>query len=687
MDLRGFGKGYDRYIEQAKAKGIRFVRGRIPRIQEDPQTKGLMLSTMQKDQVVKEEFDLCVLAIGQRPPQGSAELAGLIGAELNEWGFCKTADPAGIETTSPGVYVCGSFSEPKDIPDTITQATACALKAVDRKREKAQKPAEEAEPAPDEEPKIGVVLCQCKGEVSEHLDLERLKEAVSGRPGVSAVMEMDALCVQDKAKGLLGEIRKQGINRLLVGACSPYWFRRRFLESVGGIDPWLIEWVNLREGVIEAHGQEGAQKKAEAMVLMAIERLRRKEDLTSSAVPVKNSALVVGGGLAGLAVASALAERGVEVHLVERGDELGGTLKVIPDKGELLEGYLKGIEKNSLVQVYRASEVAALRGQAGDFWALIKGADGEREVEVGAIVLATGAEEYRPKEFLYGKNKRVITQSELARGLVSGEVQLEKIRSVAMIQCVGSRDKEHPWCNRYCCTDALENALMLKAKNPELEIYVLFKDMMSYGFRERLYSQAREAGVIFLRYADIGEIKVQGTDRLKVASPEGHIDCDLLVLSTGIIPNKENKRLAELFDLELTEDGFFKEAEVKFRPVDALREGIYLCGGAHSPRSWHEVILQAEAAAERALVLLEQERIVAPSIVSHVNERRCSGCGLCVEACPYGARIFDEERMLAVVKEALCQGCGVCTSICPNGAAFLQGFREDQIMAMIEQVV
>jgi heterodisulfide reductase subunit A len=691
MDLRGFGKGYERYIEQARAQGVRFVRGRTPRIQEDPQTKNLIVSTMPQDEVVKEEFDLCVLAIGQRPPRGSTELARTIGAELNEWGFCKTVDPVGVETTRPGVYVCGSFSEPKDIPDTVTQATACALKAVGRKREKVQRSLKEAEPAPepisDEQPKIGVVLCQCKGEISEGLDLERLKEVVSARPSVSAVMGVDALCVHDAAKGLLGKIRKEGINRLMVGACSPYWFRRRFLEVRGGIDPWLIEWVNLREGAIQAHGDEGAQEKAEAMLLMAIERLRRKEGRTVSAMPVKKGALVVGAGLVGLVAASALVARGVEVHLVEQATELGGMLKGRPDKAELLGEYVKWIEKNHHVQVYRKSKVTSFRGQAGDFWAVIKGEDGEQEVGVGAVVLATGAEEYQPKEFLYGKNNRVITQRALQSGLASGEIKPQEIRSVVMIQCVGSRDREHPWCSRFCCTEALENALLLKGKNPDLEIFFLFKDMMTYGFRERLYSQARDAGVIFLRYQDTQEIQVQGADQLKVAFQELKLDCDLLVLSTGVIPNRENSSLAELFGLELTEDGFFKEAEPKFRPVDALREGIYLCGGCHSPRTWQEVIQQGEAAAERALVLLEQERLATSNVVSQVHERRCSGCALCVEACPYGARIFDEEQMVAVVKEALCQGCGVCTSICPNGAAFLQGFTEDQIMAMIEHAV
>jgi heterodisulfide reductase subunit A len=687
MDLRGFGKGYDRYIEQAQTQGVRFVRGRTPRLWEDPQTRNLILSTFEDGQLTKEAYDLVVLAIGQRPPRGSAELARMLGVDLNEWGFCKTVDPAGIETTRPGVYVCGSFSEPKDIPDTITQATACALRALGREREKVQSLLKEGDVAPDEEPSIGVVLCQCHGEVSDSLDMAKLKRAIKDRPAVSAVMEVDALCVQETIKGLVGKIRRQGINRLLVAACAPYWFRRRFLEGVGGMDPWFIEWVDFREGVVHVHGQEGAQQKAEAIALMAIERLRRKDNIPLRFAPVKGSALVLGGGLAGLTAASALADRGVEVHLVEQGGELGGVLKGMPDKGELLEGYIKNIEQNPLVHVYRKSKVASVRGQAGDFWALIKGVDGEREVGIGALVLATGTQEYQPKEFLYGENKGVITQRELQRGLASGAIKPQEMRSAVMIQCVGSRNKEHPWCNRYCCTEALENALMLKARNPGLEIFVFFRDIMTYGFRERFYSQARDAGVIFLRYEDIQEIKVQGADRLKVVFQEMKLDCDLLVLSTGVVPNRENRSLADLFGLELSEDGFFKEAEPKFRPVDALREGIYLCGGAHSPRSWQEVILQAEAAAERALVLVGQERLVTPHVVSKVVERRCSGCGLCVEACPYGARVFDEEQMVAVVKEALCQGCGVCSGLCPNGAAILQGYREDQVLAMIEAVL
>lgn len=687
MDLRGFGKGYERYIEQARRKGIRFVRGRTPRVQEDPQTKDLIVSTLNEEGVIKEIFDLVVLAIGQRPPRGSDELARATGVELNEWGFCKTQDPAGVKTTRPGVYVCGSFSEPKDIPDTITQATACALAAAGSPLPGGKKEETGDGVEVSEEPRIGVIICGCKGEVSGHIDVDELKKIIQMRKGVILVRAVELLCVQEKIKDTVAEMRREGVNRLLVAACSPYWFRRRFLDVATGIDPWFVEWVNLREGVINPHAAQDIQQKAQDMILMGLERLRRKEELPVSKGGVKGACLVVGGGLAGLAVGNSLATRGVEVHLVERQGELGGSAKGVAKMEDLLTRYLKGMQGNPLVHIHLQAEVSAVKGQGGDFWATIKGADGEQEVGVGAIVIASGADDYLPKEFLYGKEKRVLTQRELAEGIASGTIQPRDLRSLVMVQCVGARDKAHPWCNRYCCAEALENALLVKEKNPDISVTILFKDMMSYGFRESLYSRARESGVIFIRYADIKEINVKGAERLMVTCAEGEITCDLVVLSTGIIPAKGNKDLAEIFGVQLTEDGFFKEAEPKFRPVDALREGIYICGGAHSPRSWEEIIVQAEAVAQRAMVMLGQGHVATASVVSAVNDRRCSGCALCVNACPYGARIFDDERLVAVVREGICQGCGVCASICPNGAAYLCGFTNGEVMAMIEQVV
>ena len=348
---------------------------------------------------------------------------------------------------------------------------------------------------------------------------------------------------------------------------------------------------------------------------------------------------------------------------------------------------LAELQRSPRIEVHLRSEVVAFRGQAGDFSAIIKGEGAERQVQIGAVILATGAEEYRPQGFGYGSSESVLTQSELDQGLTSGRLRPEGLRSVVMIQCVGSRDQEHPWCSRYCCLEALQNALKLKESNPALEVYVLYRDMMSYGPREELFSRAREAGVIFLRYEDPREIEVEPSEGLLVRVNGMTLEADLVVLSTGAVPRRQNRRLAELFGLELSPEGFFKEAEVKFRPVEALREGIYLSGGCHSPRPWGEVVLQARAAAQRALSLLKGAELVTSRPISTVNERRCSGCGLCVEGCPYGARVLDEELRVARVRGPLCQGCGVCASLCPNGAAKLEGSREDQVMAALERVL
>lgn len=472
----------------------------------------------------------------------------------------------------------------------------------------------------------------------------------------------------------------------MVGACSPYWFRRKGLRYLQGFRPEMLEWVDLR-GLFKVHGLKEALELGRLKLLMALERLKREVPRSEGPFPVKGSALVVGGGLAGLEASLALAREGVEVHLVEREAQLGGLLRGRPSLQEVLEGLLAELERSTLIDVHLRSEVVAFSGVAGDFSAVIKGEGGETEVHVGAVILATGAEEYRPRGFGYGEDPRVLTQGELDRGLASGRLRPEGLGSVVMIQCVGSRDREHPWCSRYCCLEALKNALRLKGLNPALELYVLYPDMMSYGLSEGHYLKAREAGAVFLRYEGPRGIEVEPSERLLVKLEGMRLEADLLVLSTGVVPRRENRLLSELFGLELGSDGFFKEAEVKFRPVDASREGIFVCGGCHSPRPWQEVVLQARASAQRALGLLKKAELEASWPISTVNERRCSGCGLCVEGCPYGARVLDGEEHVARVKGPLCQGCGVCASICPSGAAELEGSRQDQMMAVLERTL
>lgn len=667
MDLRAFGKGYHRYLLETRRRGVQFIRGRVPKLWEDPRSKRIILNYLSDGSLRQGEFDLVVLSTGQRPPQGNRRLADLLGVELDRWGFVRTVDPAGVRTTRPGVYVCGPLSGPKDIPDTVTQALAAAFEA---SKGAVPSPHEARELPSQEEPRVGLLICRCGGEV----EFGDIRGRLEGE-GFSGIWEAEYLCL---GKGVP---EFEGVDRLVVGACTPYWFRRRGLEVLKGFHPEMVEWVDLRGAL------KGGVLRAVEELLMALERSRRQVLSAPEPLPVAPSALVVGGGLAGMEAALALAREGVEVHLVEREEELGGRLR--RERPDLLGEYLQRVREEPRIAVHLRTRVKALEGTAGAFLVSLRESSGEgRSLQVGAVILATGARALRPEGlFGYGEDPRVITQGELSAGFARGEVAPRRWRSVAMIQCVGSRDREHPWCSRYCCLEALENALKLKERNPTLEVYIFYRDMMSYGLKEELFTKARERGVVFLRYDEIGRIRVEPSERILLQWGGLELEVDLLVLSTGDIPGEENQELAELFGLELTPEGFFKEAEVKFRPVDAVREGIYLCGGCHSPRPWGEVVLQARAAAQRALGLLKRTELRASWPISTVNERRCSGCGLCVQGCPYGARVLDEELRVARVKGPLCQGCGVCASLCPNGAAKLEGTREDQVIAALERVL
>ncbi|MBA7629872.1 Ferredoxin--NADP reductase [subsurface metagenome] len=429
---------------------------------------------------------------------------------------------------------------------------------------------------------------------------------------------------------------------------------------------------------------------------MAIEVARSQESLPLSSEAVNPRVLVIGGGLAGLTAALSIAQQGLEVHLVERSSKLGGNLKLIystlegGDTQALLENITTQVKTNNLIHLYVETELAEARGYAGNFEVSLRNKDSLHPLEVGAIIVATGGEEYQPTEYLYGQSRQVITQQELEGRLLSVELNPQSLRSVVMIQCVGSREEKRPYCSRVCCSQALKNALTLKKENPEIEVFVLYRDMMSYGFKEEYYTQAREKGVSFIRY-ELGskpEVRQEG-ERLvvEVAEPvlggKLVLKPDLVVLSPAIIP-LDNTPLARILGVDLNEDGFFQEAEVKFRPVDFLIEGIFVCGLAHSPRGIEETIAQAQTTAQRAVSLLAKERLVSGRVVSEVVQRQCSKCEVCIKVCPYGARVKDEESEEIIVREALCQGCGACVVACPSGAAKLRGFKDRQVFSLID---
>lgn len=725
MDMRAFGKGYHRYYLKAKDElGIGFTRSRASAVEAGASDGSLRVCYETDDgSLAKEEFDLVVLSIGQTPSPEREELAKSLGFELNRHGFARTEGFSQVVTSKDGLYVCGSFSSPADIPETVTQAQAAALKAASLlapvKGELSWTPEYPEEiDVSEQDPKVGVFLCKCWTEIADKVDTEDIAAFAQGLPQVTVVDTVDHLCLREDLEKVKNEARESGLNRLVFAACAPHPFEIRFRKGVKeiGLNPALLEVVNLREQLSWIHSdKEMATKTAKSLVLMAVEKLRLQEPLPVVSEPVRGRALVIGGGIAGMTAALAIAEHGFEVDLVERTDELGGNLRDVHytleglDSQELLRDTIGRVEGNSLIHIHKETEVDKVTGYAGNFTTVLRKVEiashpptktpeaqhetEEKVLEHGAIIVATGAQPAEPKEYLYGEHERVITQRKLEKRLADRGQQTADLRTVVMIQCVGSRDDEHPYCSRVCCSQAIKNAFKIKEASPESEVYILYRDVMTYGFLEEYYTEAREKGIIFLRYdleekpeVSVTQDKLEVKMRDLILNEYVVINPDLLVLSPGIVSN-ESSHLADTLSLPLTEDGFFEEANVKFRPLDFIRGGIYLCGLAHSPRSIRESMDQAHGAAARAISLLAKKNISSRRGIAEVNERWCAGCEMCLEYCPYDARVMDQERKIAVVREALCQGCGACQVVCPSSASKIRGFKDHQIMAMLHSAL
>jgi heterodisulfide reductase subunit A len=695
MDMRAFSKGYYRYHQQAKEVGVKFTRSRVPLVKQDFKTGDLVITAAAEDgSLTQRRFGMLVLSVGQTPSPRFKELAECIGVKLNEANFCETSELAPVDTNRPGVYVCGSASGPKDITDAMIRASAAAGRAA-----RFASPVQQAEvavvAAETAQPKTAIFLCDCGQEVASIIDMAGLLESCKALPSVVHVERSPYLCQRDGVKGIRAKMDQHKANRVVLGTCAPFLSRR--LATGIAVDPSLVQVVNLREEVAwpNRHTPAAATNKARALISMAVERVRLQEPAAMAHIVTKQSALVIGGGLAGLVAATAIADMGHEVHIVQRGAELGGRARNMHstlegnDVQALLKKIVHNVESHPHIHVYKGAEVVGMGGHVGNFDVKFVGKDGAKSsLEVGSIVVATGAEDFKTTEYLYGQNENVITQDEFEKKLVRGD--LDGVKSVAMIQCVGSRDEARPYCNRFCCSQALMNSLSIKEKKPEAEVVVFYRDLMSYGLIEKYYTQAREKGVLFVRYEidSKPEVKAEG-GKLKITAREPAIrgkitiEPDLLVLSTPVVPRDEHE-LAKLLALDFSEDGFFQEAEVKFRPVDCQRDGIFICGLAHSPRSLGESIVQAQAAGQRASSILSKGKLRSGRMVSEVKERWCVGCGMCITVCPYSARVKDEKKGVAVVIEALCQGCGACVVTCPSGAASLRGLSDKQVLAMMD---
>jgi len=737
MDMRAYGKDFDKYVERAKEEyGVRYVRHMVSLIREDPSTNNLLVRhEAENGGMVQEEFDLIVLSLGFEPSPGIRSLAERLGIELNGYGFCQTAPLAPLSTSRPGIFVCGAFSGPKDIPETVIQASGAAAAAggvlaaargtlVKRK---------EYPPERDirgEPPRIGVFICFCGINIGGVVDVPQVVDYARTLPHVVYAESNLYTCSQDTQERIKETIDEHGLNRVIVASCTPRTHEPLFQETIqeAGLNRYLFEMANIRDQCswVHMHQPEAATHKAKDLVRMAVAKAQRLEPLRRLSLPVTRAGLVIGGGLSGMTAALALAEEGFEAYLVEREGELGGMLRRIHYtlEGHRVQEYLRGlvqrVRANPRVHVFAEAEVQDVSGYVGNFITTVHVNGGENEeLGHGVVIVATGAEEYRSQEHLYGEDPRVVTQSELEAMLAGAgnEVQVTSDEgegtvwpssatwspkhpdSVVMIQCVGSRNGEHPYCSRTCCSEAVKNALKIKELSPETSVLVLYRDMRTYGFKEDYYRRAREAGVIFMHYdaerePQVGKQHLNGKDILQVRLPDPLtgdtlvIDADLVVLSVATVPRSENRALAQMLKVPLNEDGFFLEAHVKLRPVDFATEGVFVCGLAHSPKFVEESIAQAEAAASRACTILSREMIEAEGVVPTVNVSRCTACGLCELVCAYNAvevTVVDERRGIkaAQVNEALCKGCGACAAGCRSGAIDLRGFTNEQVLAAI----
>jgi heterodisulfide reductase subunit A len=706
MDIRAYGKEFDAYYDRAKEEyKVRFVRSRVSKVEEVPGSRNLMVRYVVGEEPRQEEFNLVALSVGMRPPKSAQRLAEILGIKLNKYNFCSTNIFSPLETSRLGIYVCGAFSGPKDIPESVAQASGAAAKAAniiasERGKLAAVKKLPPERDVSEEEPRIGVFVCHCGINIGGTVNVPEVVEYTKTLPNVVYAEHNLYTCSQDTQERIREKIQEFKLNRVVVASCTPRTHEPLFSETVreAGLNPYLFEMANIRDQCswVHMHEPEKATEKAKDLVRSVVAKARLLKPLKKPLINVTPVGLVIGGGIAGMIAALELARQGFEVHLVEREKELGGHLRHIhyvlegEYPKEQLNKLLKEVMENDKIHVYLSSEVIDASGFVGNFKSKIAHEGMETEIEHGIVIVATGAVEYKPTEYLYGKDSRIMTQRELEEKIARGEF---KAKTVVMIQCVGARTKERPNCARICCGQAIKNALKAKKISPETDVYVLYKDVRSYGFKEDYYREAAAKGVLFINYDDERKPQVtneNGRLRVKFREPvigeEVEIEPDLLILSAATIPNPNNKRLSEMFKVPLTKDGFFLEAHVKLRPVDFQTDGIFLCGMAHSPKFIDETISQACAAAARAATILSKKTLEMEGIVANVNEDLCSGCRLCECLCPYNAIEMKEEdgKITAHVIEALCKGCGVCGTACPTKAITLGHFTTEEVMGQVK---
>lgn len=716
MDMRTFGKGFQQYRDKAvEEHGVNLIRCRVQGVTLnpdgslqiryfDPETNGFFV----------KDYDLVVMSTGQVPFETHKKWADLMGAPLDSRGLLATEQESKIRVSGkPGMFLCGSLMGLTDISEAITSGIAAAGEAskfltalgVDTMREEeiAEPPAREREL-----PLVSVALCKCGEKAGAGgLDYELLGAELKRIRGVGEVHVIESICKPDGEAATVDILGKTKCNRLLIGACQPFMYRRKLknMAREAGFNSSMVEIFDLfgiaGRGMVEPSVRDWTIRTARE-VKADVERLKYKPALHVNTLPINHqTALVVGGGIGGMQAALSLAARGIPVHLVEKEAHLGGylgtrvehTVDGLSPVAMATDMKLKVFESRNIT-VHLNCEVEKTVGTLGSFESKLHFKDSGENTYLhhGAVIIATGGHEGTTNEYGYGRSEAVITQAELKKGLASGDIDTGEIENVVMIQCVGSRQKEgRRYCSRICCIGAIGNALKIKEMNPDVRVFILYRDVMTYGFYEQYYTQARAAGIIFINYSLENKPEVdivEGKSVVKFMDPvlnmEMELPADLVVLSTGIDPEASNKRLADAFGVALTEDGFLAEADSKWRPIEFQKVGLYLAGTAHSPMPLKSVLMQAEAAAQKAYAYLSGREVHSAAVTSMVKDALCIRCQRCVNICPYEARSYNEVDRCINIDAAACQACGMCAVECQNNAAEVRGWSDKQLMAVID---
>ena len=713
-DIRSWGKDFERYFQRTEQlPDTRFLRSYASVVGENPENKNVIVRYSTPDQGVKEEeFEMVVLSVGLNPPADFAKMADTFGIELESHGFCKT-DPANpIKTSRPGIYASGAFHGPTDIPESVFTASGAGVQSaefLDYRRGKlaVERVYPEERDVSSEEPKIGVFICHCGANIGSVVNVPSAVEYALTLPNVVYAQEQLFSCATNSAREITDMAKEKGLNRVVIAACSPRTLEPLFRDTLreAGINQYYLDMANIRNQCSWVHSKEKdeATRKAKDIIRMSVARAGRLEPLQEFDLPVNKAALVVGGGVAGMTCALAIANQGHPVHLVEKNKDLGGNARRLHQtlEGLDVQTYLKDligkVYKTPLIHVSHDAEILDVSGYVGNFVTTVETEGRVKQIRHGATVIAVGADEYKPTEYLYGEDERVVTHLELEERIAEEDENVMKAQSVVMIQCVGCRNEDRNYCSRVCCSHAVKNALKLKENNPEMDVYILFRDMRTYGLKEDFYREAADRDVKFIRYEPedpprIEAAKEGGKEILRVTVPDPilgqrlELDADIVSLAAAVVPSASTDQVAGQFKLTLNPDSFFKEAHAKLKPVEFAADGVFLCGMAQYPKHLSETINQAYGAAGRVLTLLSHDTVIASGAVCEVHENDCVSCGACISACTYGAIEFVDRPAgkKAWVNPVLCKGDGVCNAKCPTNAIVLKHFTDGEILCQID---